>query len=223
MAQQQEMDFGVFATAACNHARRKSAPPAPDRDGLFDIDGVTVICGRRQCYFEVASELFGDVKSTNATIRLMAIAPGKFDAVAIHAACTKAHGSRVYEVDYDRSKPSNYAGLDEIRIARFVGAMGIQPYTPQRGQYSIDRHSRTVLAVTGEPTRSFRNILRAPECRYHNNSGARLGLRGLEEAGLIHIERGPRGGMAKCTWLPRAYLATERLAPADEAAMEMLA
>ncbi len=52
----------------------------------------------------------------------------------------------------------------------------------------------------------------------------RRALRALEDAGLIRIELGKRGGMAtaKCFWL-RAYLATARLAPADEAALEMLA
>jgi hypothetical protein len=59
---QQEMDFGVFATVACNHARRKNEPPQFDADGLFDIDGVTVICGRRQCHDEPIGELFCDVE-----------------------------------------------------------------------------------------------------------------------------------------------------------------
>jgi hypothetical protein len=223
---QTEMNFGVFATAAANHAHRRNSPPVPDADGLFDLEGVTAICSRRSCRFNPVSELFGDVHShisTIRTIRLVAIAPGKFDVTAIHTACTMAHGFRVYDVDYERSVPRNHDGLDEIRIARIVGATGVQPYVPKRGAYSIDRHSRTVLAIIGEPTRAFRNILRASEFRQHTHKGARLGLRALEDAGLMHIQLGPLGGMRKCTWTPRAYLATERLAPADEAALEMLA
>ena len=54
---------------------------------------------------------------------------------------------------------------------------------------------------------------------------ARRAVRALEDAGLMRIKLGPRGGMAtaKFEWLPRAYLAPERLAPDDEEAMEMLA
>jgi hypothetical protein len=43
---QQEMDFGVFDTGSCKHAHRKNTPPQPDADGLFDVDGVSLICGR---------------------------------------------------------------------------------------------------------------------------------------------------------------------------------
>lgn len=221
--QQSEMDFGTFATTAANHARRRNAPPQPDRDGLFNADGVAVICGRRECAFEPVSELFGDVRFKDTKITLTAIAPGRWEHVSVLAACTRACVGMVYKVDHDRSNPANAGGLDEIRIARLVGACGVQTYMPARGQYRIDRNSRTVVAIAGKPTRAFDQILRAPTFRYQNNRSARMGLLALEEAGLIHIKRGKRGGMRKCTWTARAYLAPERLAPADEEAMEMLA
>lgn len=217
------MDFGVSATAAANHARRRNAPPASDADGLFDVDGVAAICGRRQCVFEAATELFGIVQFKDTKITLTAIAPGRWEHVSVLAACTRARVGMVYKVDHDRSNPANAGGLDEIRIARLVGACGVQTYMPARGQYRIDRNSRTVVAVAGKPTRAFDQILRAPTLSYQNNRLAKMGLLALEEAGLIHIKRGKRGGMRKCTWTARAYLAPERLAPEDEAVMEMLA
>lgn len=70
---------------------------------------------------------------------------------------------------------------------------------------------RTLLWGRGGPRTSDYRVRRA--------------LRALEDVGLMRIDLGPRGGMAttKCTWTARAYLAPARLAPDDEAAMEMLA
>lgn len=242
---QAEMDFGVFATAAANHARRRNAPPAPDVDGLFDAEGVAIICGRRQCHFEVAGELFGTVRFKETSVPLAAIAPGRWDAVAVLAACTKAHGNRAYEVDYATAKPTNPGALDEIRVARVVGADGVRPYLSKKGRYfeaaygvwaPVERpleteqgFRETFRVSAGKPTWAFRKLFDgfAPDGRhcFTGDPTVRRSLRALEDAGLVHIELGPRGGMAtaKVTWLPRAYLAPERLAPADEEAMEMLA
>jgi hypothetical protein len=73
------------------------------------------------------------------------------------------------------------------------------------------------------PTWAFERVLCLS--RSHSDYRVRLSLRALEDVGLVKIELGPRGGIAtaKCTWTARAYLAPERLAPADEEAMEMLA
>lgn len=62
---------------------------------------------------------------------------------------------------------------------------------------------------------------RAARARLTSDYSARRAMRALEDAGLMHIELGPRGGMAtaKCAWLPRAYLAPSRLAPADDEAL----
>lgn len=248
MTDQLEIDFGVYATAACNHARRLNAPPVPDADGLFDVDGVAIICGRRQCAVEPDGELFATVQFNETKIKVTAIAPGRWDPVAILSACTKAHGNRVYAVDYETAKPTNPNGLDELRIARVVGADGIRPYLSRKSRYAglegdsvrgplIMPPRQHVLPDTlrqvlpGHMTWSFRCVMQkdyGPDGHWlprTSDYNVRRALRALEDAGLVHIELGPRGGMAtaKVTWLPRAYLAPERLAPADEEAMGMLA
>ncbi|MCS3893430.1 hypothetical protein M2171_002563 [Bradyrhizobium japonicum USDA 38] len=238
--QQSEMDFGVYATAAANHARRRIGPPAPDRDGLFDLEGVTIICGRRQCAVEAVGELFVDVLFKERTARVTAIAPGKWDPVSILIACTWAHGNRVFEVDYATARPTNPGGLDEIRIARVVGADGIRPYLTKRSRYFESEHGVWApvarladaeglrsfrRAPPGKPTWAFRTLLWGHGGPRTSDYAVRKALRALEDAGLVRIELGPRGGMAtaKVTWTLRAYLAPERLDPDDEAAMEMLA
>jgi hypothetical protein len=225
LTQQHEMDFGVFATPSCNHARRLKAPPRLDADGLFDANGVAVICGRRQCHFEPATELFGTVQFKDAKVTLTTIAPGRWDPVAVLAACTRAHGNRVYEVDYATAKPTNPFGIDELRIARVVGADGTRPYLSRRPRrHYRDAEDATRNAFAGQATWAFMNVICTEQknaSRYH----VRRALRALEDVGLMHIELGPRGGMAtaKCTWLPRAYLAPTRLAPADDEALGELA
>jgi hypothetical protein len=221
---QQEMDFGVFATPACNHARRLNVPPQPDADGLFDIEGVTIICGRRQCAVEPAGDLFANVQFKETKVRLTAIAPGRWDPVAILSACTKAHGNRVYAIDHDKAKPANLNRLDEIKIAAVVGADGVRPYLSKKSRYSegaagvvtpVERPAEAeghynVLrrAAAGKPTWAFRSLvfdIRGPRTSDYR---VRRALRALEDVGLVRIELGPRGGMAtaKVTWLPRAYL-----------------
>lgn len=249
MNEQSEMDFGIFATAAANHARRRNAPPQPDREGLFDAEGVTIIAGRRQCAVEMGSELFADIRFKETKIRATAIAPGRWDAVGILSACTRAHGNRIYEVDYATAQPTSPGGLDETRIARVVGADGLRPYLSKKGRYARGRRSGALVhpgtaaryidvewesenwirQPSGQPTWAFSKILLAPTLAnakdYVRDYAVRRALRALEDAGLLSIELGPRGGMAtaRCTWTARAFLAPERLAPADEEAMELLA
>ena len=214
---QQEMDFGVFATVQANRARAKNTPPAPDRDGLFDLDGVSIICGRRQCAVEPDGDLFVDVQFKETKIRATAIASGKWDAVAILSACTRAHGNRVYAIDYAKVA-TNPGGLDELRIASVVGADGLRMYISKAGRDGRTWAFRTILM--GFLNRDF-----SGSRAYASDRNISRALRALEDAGLVHIELGPRGGMAtaKVTWTHRAYLAPQRLAPADEEAMEMLA
>jgi hypothetical protein len=234
------MDFGVYATAAANHARRKNAPPLPDRDGLFDADGA-IICGRRQCHAEVASELFVDVQFKESKVRVTAIAPGRWDPVAVLTACTWTHGNRVYEVDYATASPTNPGSLDELRIAAIIAADGIRPYLSKKSRYfeaaygvyapgrrpteaELDFHDFS-RAPAGKPAWAFRTLLWGDGGPRTSDYNVRRALRALEDAGLVRIELGPRGGMAtaKVEWLPRAYLAPERLAAEDEEALGELA
>ena len=89
---QSEMDFGVYATTSCNHARRKNAPPEPDGNGLFDRDGVTVICGRRQCDVVFESDICATVVVKDKKTPLVAMAPDRWHPVEILKACAKAQG-----------------------------------------------------------------------------------------------------------------------------------
>ncbi|MHC2844836.1 hypothetical protein [Bradyrhizobium diazoefficiens] len=238
--EQQEMDFGVFATSAANHARRRNAPPVPDVDGLFDAEGVEVICGRRQCAVEFAGELFADVQFKETKIRATAIAPGRWDPVAVLSACTRAHGNRVYEVDYATSTPTNPGGVDELRIAAIIGADGVKPYLSKKSRYAagelgvwaplqrpteIEYIRSFRRQPAGKPTWAFRTLLWGHGGPRTSDYRVRRSLRALEDVGLVRIELGPRGGMAtaKVEWLPRAYLAPERLASADEEALGALA
>ncbi|MBP1294287.1 hypothetical protein [Bradyrhizobium elkanii] len=240
MNEQSEMDFGVFATAAANHARRRNAPPQPDRDGLFDAEGVTIIAGRRQCAVEVGSELFVDIQFKETKIRVTAIAPGKWDPVSILSACTRAHGGKVFEVDYATATPTNPGGVDELRIATIIGADGIKPYLSKKSRYAAGELGRWAplqrpteieyirsfrRQPAGKPTWAFRTLLWGHGGSRTSDYRVRRSLRALEDAGLLSIQLGPRGGMAtaKCTWTARAYLAPARLAPADEEALGALA
>lgn len=99
----------------------------PDRDGLFDVAGVTWLAGRRHCTVTAQSDLVLTV-AAKAAIKLVAIAPGRWDPVAILAACTRAQGRQAYEVDVETARITNPRGLDELKIARIVGADGMQPY-----------------------------------------------------------------------------------------------
>ena len=157
MSDQDEMDFGVYATTACNHARRRNAPPVPDQDGLFDADGVFVICGRRQCYVEFSGEFAATVArdADGKRIPLTAIAPGRWDPVSILTACTVAHNNRLAKVDPHKARFTNPGGLDEFRIARIVGADGVVPYLSRGMAYAGMK--------SGDPTYSFDQIVFAQQ------------------------------------------------------------
>lgn len=209
MSAQGEMDFGVYATAACNDARRRNMPPVPDQAGFFDSDGVIEICGRRQCNAEFSGEFAATVQFTETKVPLTAIAPGRWDAVSILSACTKAHRSRVVLVKAHKVRPKNPGGLDELKIARIVAADGVVPYR-SRGLV----HAGIKAA---DPTYAFENILAVrqilidevvAEHRNTSNYSVRRGLRALEDVGLVKIKLGPRGGMATATfsWTTLAYL-----------------
>jgi hypothetical protein len=139
MPDQRDFDFELNATAAPNHTRPRNAPPQPDQNGFFDFVGVRKICGRRRCTAESdSSELFATVKFGKSEVKLTATAEGKWDPVNILSACTQAHDKAPFEVEYDRIVPRNPYGLDELRIARVIGAAGVRPYRYGRVRRVLD-------------------------------------------------------------------------------------
>lgn len=215
---QQEMDFGLFATPICNHVRRRHGPPRPNRAGLFDAAGVT-ICGRRQCHFELAvNMLFGTVQHREKSVTLVARDTGLWDPVDVLTACTTAHGWTAAPVDA-KAAPRNAGGIDELRIAAVLAADGIRPYLSRRTW--SDQAGGWLGA--GEPTSALHAILY--DQANTGDYNVRRGLRALEDVGLLEVQLGPRGGMAKatCAWTPLAYLPVQPFAPVDEVAMEALA
>ena len=225
-----------FSTPACNSVRAKNKPPEPDQDGLFDLDGVREICGRRQCMLSEAGEFSVMVTYQTSTTPMHAIAPGRWDPVSILKACSKAHCNRTYDVDESTAKPTNPEGLDEIRIARIVGANGLRPYLSRPSKYFSDHapgegggycppalNAQNALIGPddyrvknrhgpGHPTWAFYQIM----CEGHGdvqeltaaNSDIRRAFRALEDTGLVRILPGPRGGFTKACirWRPRAEL-----------------
>ncbi len=115
-----------FATPAANSVRAKNKPPEPDADGFFDAAGVREICGRRQCSVAFASEYAATVTHKTKLVSLTAIAPGKWDPVSILKACSAACDRQSFDVDEATAKPQCEL-LDELKIARIVGADGVRP------------------------------------------------------------------------------------------------
>jgi hypothetical protein len=68
----------------------------------------------------------------------MVTAPGLWAPVDVLAACRKASRCRFFEVDLRKAKVRNPGGLDEVRIARIIGADGIRPYLSRQSQYRVD-------------------------------------------------------------------------------------
>ena len=251
---QAEMDFGIFATS-CNHARRLNSPPTPDADGFFDREGVTIMCGRRQCAVEFISEFAALVQFKERKVPLTALGPDRWGAVSILKACRKAHGGVSYGVDESTAQIKNDGGLDEAKIARIVGADGLRPYLTRPGKHGRINDAHGIVlqrpfpeamrregwarvdnngpppAAPGMPTWAFLQILHgAREVGAKQNYNVRRALRALEDAGLMRIQLGPRGGMAtaKCTWTERAYLPPPIVKPLafnhdDDRALEEIA
>jgi hypothetical protein len=140
---QLDMGFAVYATPACNAARKRYPPPEPDENWLFDAGGVEEICGRRQCRIHVKSELVILVVSDGwsdkagklpTPVTLTAARPGRWHPVDILASYTKANGNTVYDVDLDKAVVTNPPIGDERH----------------RASQDFDRDARRMLADLGE-------------------------------------------------------------------------
>jgi hypothetical protein len=231
----------IFNNPNCDRARAKNPMPAPDKDGFFDLLGVKALAGRRGCKVKKLSELGLQVacdarivdicgglrvRKNTGGATLTAIAPGLWDPVSIIAACSKARGLAVCEIDMAVAKPKKEGRLDELRIARIVGADGtLRPY--------VSKRSRKHYRVPGEPTWDFKLVMWSAESSetreiFRSNSYAwRKAVRTLQDVGLLDVMPGPRGGLVRavCRWTPLAYLppVVRTAGPLDDADEHALA
>jgi hypothetical protein len=142
--------------------------------------------------------------------------------VAIFAACREASGKPWYEVDASKVSVRNIGGLNELKIARIVGAAGVRPYllrasrnytfTVTGGHYAplrSNENSDTMTAVHREAAGAFTWPLVHLFCNFcgpyeYRTASLRTAMRALADAGLL-VEH--RDEFHVGEWLPRAYLA----------------
>jgi hypothetical protein len=180
---------------------------------------------------------------TNASI--MATDKGLWHPVAIFRACREAAGQPHYEIDYAKAKIRNLNNLNEVLIAQIIGADGVRAYLSRPGQYEVE-HKENGFAQYHNPLHADDHLIReafvamgntTPKavagdwtwpmfCIMHRTiKGAdrsyvyRRAIRTLDDAGLLKLTVGSRGGFGTATfeWLPAAYLAIEapKLASVD--------
>jgi hypothetical protein len=167
---------------------------------------------------------------------------GLWHPVNIFRACRQAARQPHYEIDYAKAKIKNPDNLDEVRIAQVVGADGVRPYLSRPSKYSSDdfgvvepARNGVVRAVWTPGAGPVQNI-EIPNADAGNwtwpmlcimaadrgaaaggkSSDYRRALRALDDAGLLKLTVGPRGGFGTATfeWLPLAFLQPiERPAP----------
>lgn len=113
------------------------------------------------------------------------------------------HVNRVFEIDESVAHPVNKDGVDEIKVARIIGADGLLTYM--------------VRPPAGSPSTAFRAVLATVNAGQKNatatdevasNVAVGRALRALEDVGLVTITLGPRGNFygAIVRWTDRAYL-----------------
>jgi hypothetical protein len=166
---------------------------------------------------------------------IMATDKGLWHPVAIFRACREAAGQPSYEIDYAKAKIKNPGGLNEVLIAEVIGADGVRPYLSRHGQYEVEHKDNGQFAQYHNPLHADDHLIRevfvamgntTPKaatgdytwpmfCVMHRTiKGAgksyeyRRALRTLEDAGLIKLTLGDRGGFGTATfeWLSLAYL-----------------
>jgi hypothetical protein len=185
----------------------------------------------------------GKFVSKFATSAIMATDRGLWSPVNVFRACREAVGQPHYEIDYKVAKIRNLNNLDEIRIAEIIGSDGVRPYLSRPGQYEVEHKENGQFAQYHNPLHAadiaFREIFVAmgntkPKaaagdytwpmfCVMHRTiegSGKsyeyRRAVRALDDAGLLKLAVGPRGGFGTATfrWLQLAFLQPiERPAP----------
>ena len=130
-----------FETPTSDLERISSPIPPPDENGLFNKEGVLALARRRgivECADAeivargvdnfVITLVLDPVRSDVGDVRLTAIAPGKWEPVAILEACGELNGLDNFNINYSVARPRNHDDLDELKIARIVAAEGLNPY-----------------------------------------------------------------------------------------------
>jgi hypothetical protein len=132
--------------------------------------------------FLVESDMHGTVAHGGAARRLAAASPGRWDPVDVLKAYSRVHGNQIFDVDERTAKPESRSGIDEIRVARIVGADGLRTYM--------------VRPPAGSPSTAFRHILDSANAgdnsatttdEVASNAAVRRALRALEDVGLVNI------------------------------------
>jgi hypothetical protein len=208
-------------------------PMEPNDNGLFTIDQVAALASKRGCSIHKAGDYDIEIKHpgqgrgqwTHANI--IAHDKGLWHPANIFRACRQAARQPHYEIDYAKAKIKNPGGLDEVRIAQIVGADGVRPYLSRQSRYFTDR--RVTDTTNGDTIETFKGQIGgwtfplfcllefitftpSPGKSYDY----RRAVRALDDAGLLKLTVGPRGGFGTATfeWLPLAYLQPiERPAP----------
>jgi hypothetical protein len=193
-------------------------PMTPNANGLFTVDQVAVLASKRDCLIHKAGDYTIEIKHpvkgqfTNASI--MAHDKGLWHPVNIFRACREAARQPHYEIDYAKAKIKNPGNLDEILIASVIGADGVRPYLSGPSNLSEDG---VTFGDVGDWTRPMKHVMtgRPGGTQYHY----RRAIRALDDAGLLKLTVGARGGFETATfeWLPAAYLTVEapKLASVD--------
>jgi hypothetical protein len=201
----------------------------PNENGLFDIAQVAHLVTKRGCRIIDAGDYSCDIHrglyrpkigEKRVTASIMAHDKGLWHPVNIFRACRQAAGQPHYEIDYGRARIKNPGGLNEVLIAQVVGADGVRPYLSRPSRYFTDQ--RITDTTDGDTIETFKGPVggwtfpmfslfnpwvnqRGKSCDY------RRAVRALDDAGLLKLTVGPRGGFGTATfeWLPAAYLAVE--------------
>lgn len=158
-------------------------------------------------------------------------------------ACTKVHGCKSFDVDESNAKPTNPNGVDEIKVARVVGANGLRPYLSKNGKHRrahVDGGGGLVVmrplphrlldegdapidnnvpfAATGDPTWAFLQVLYVVGTNYFipiNSSEVRRAdpRHGGRRVGHRQARPVRRLADGRVTWTERAYLPKPTLRP----------
>jgi hypothetical protein len=222
----------------------------PNGNGLFDLKNTALIARRLQCKIETPTNDYiltvvgGANSKRNSKATVTAVDAGLWDPVDIIAACRIATGSTTLKASAWLTE--NPGGLDELRIAKILGAAGAKTYWKNASEKWDHKLRETVIVPAGTATDTFKTIIHTVNGRprrvpfpmqqldkygpiRHTKFFDSLQL--LEFLGLLKIQRRPRGGteMARISWLPLAYPQARTPAPVeilhddDEHALDCLA